>query len=170
MEILDRLHATGYLWEAVHLFHEPGSTMIQKWMKVLTLGLLTGMGASVVRWLQHLAEQSELPAATRTRLEQIHGYFDRHRDRIHDDRYLAAGYPIASGVIEGACRPVVKDRMERAGMHWIPPGTQALLNFRCVALNDEWEPFMNPHIQSETARLYANIPIQPPSPQLRLVA
>jgi hypothetical protein len=170
VEILDLLHATGYLWEAVHLFHEPGSDLALKWMKLLVLGLLSGMGTEVIRWLQHLAEQSELPAATRTRLEQIHGYFDRHRDRIHYDRYLAAGYPIASGVIEGACRHVVKDRMERAGMHWTLPGAQALLNLRCVALNDEWEPFMNHHIQSETARLYANIPIKPQSAPLRLVA
>jgi hypothetical protein len=170
VEILDLLHATGYLWEAVHLFHDPGSDLALKWMKVLTLGLLSGMGTGVICWLQHLAEQSELPAATRTRLEQIHGYFDRHRDRIHYDQYLAAGYPIASGVIEGACRHVVKDRMERAGMHWTLPGAQALLNLRCVALNDEWEPFMNHHIQSETARLYANIPIKPKSAHLRLVA
>ena len=170
VEILDLLHATGYLWEAVHLFHDPGSAMALKWMKLLVLGLLGGMGTGVLRWLQHLAEQSELPAATRTRLEQIHDYFDRHRDRIHYDRYLAAGYPIASGVIEGACRHVVKDRMERAGMHWTLPGAQALLNLRCVALNDEWEPFINHHIQSETARLYANIPIKPQSAHLRLVA
>jgi len=170
VEILDLLHATGYLWEAVHLFHDPGSAMALKWMKLLVLGLLSGMGTGVIRWLQHLAEQGGLPAAARARLEQIHGYFDRHRDRIHYDRYLAAGYPIASGVIEGACRHVVKDRMERAGMHWTLPGAQALLNLRCVALNDEWEPFMNHHIQTETARLYANIPIQPPSTRLRLVA
>ncbi len=126
VEILDLLHATGYWWEAVHLFHDPGSTMAQQWMNVLTLGLLRGMGAGVIRGLQHLAEPSDLPAATRTRLAQIHDYFDRHRDRIHYDRYLAAGYPIASGVIEGACRHVVKDRMERAGMHWTLPGAQAL--------------------------------------------
>jgi len=170
VEILDLLHATGYLWEAVHLFHDPGSDGALKWMKVLVLGLLSGMGTRVIRWLQHLAEQSELPAATRTRLEQIHDYFDRHRDRIHYDRYLAAGYPIASGVIEGACRHVVKDRMERAGMHWTLPAAQALLNLRCVALNDEWEPFMNHYIHQETARLYANIPIKPQSAHLRLVA
>jgi hypothetical protein len=170
VEILDLLHATGYLWEAVHLFHDPGSEMALQWMKLLVLGLLSGMGTGVVRWLQHLAEQSELPAATRTRLAQIHDYFDRHRDRIHYDRYLAAGYPIASGVIEGACRHVVKDRMERAGMHWTLPGAQALLNLRCVALNDEWEPFMNHYIHQETARLYANIPVQPKLAHLRLVA
>jgi len=170
VEILDLLHATGYLWEAVHLFHAPGSDGALQWMKVLVCGLLSGMGTDVIRWLQHLAEQNELPAATRARLEQIHGYFDRHRDRIHYDRYLAAGYPIASGVIEGACRHVVKDRMERAGMHWTLPGAQALLNLRCVALNDEWEPFMNHHIQSETTRLYAHCPVQPQRARLRLVA
>ena len=170
VEILDLLHATGYLWEAVHLFHAPGSAMAQTWMKLLVLGLLSGMGTGVIRWLQHLAEQGELPAASRTRLEQIYGYFDHHRERIYYDRYLTAGYPIASGVIEGACRHVVKDRMERAGMHWTLPGAQALLNLRCVALNDEWEPFINHHIQSETARLYANIPIKPQSAPLRLVA
>ncbi|MFO1423580.1 MAG: ISKra4 family transposase [Candidatus Competibacteraceae bacterium] len=170
VEILDLLHATGYLWEAVHLFHDPGSEMALRWMKLLVLGLLSGMGAGVIRWLQHWAEPGELPAASRARLEQIHGYFERHRDRIHYDRYLAAGYPIASGVIEGACRHVVKDRMERAGMHWTLPGAQALLNLRCVALNDEWEPFMNHYIQSETVRLYANIPFKPKSARLRLVA
>jgi hypothetical protein len=170
VEILDLLHATGYLWEAVHLFHDPGSDLALKWMKLLVLGLLSGMGTGVIRWLQHLAEQSALPAATHTRLAQIHGYFERHRDRIHYDRYLAAGYPIASGVIEGACRHVVKDRMERAGMHWTLPGAQALLNLRCVALNDEWEPFMNHYIHQETTRLYANCPVQPKSAHLRLVA
>ena len=170
VEILDLLHATGYLWDAVHLFHDPGGEMALKWMKLLVLGLLSGMGTGVIRWLQHLAEQGERPAAALTRLERIYHHFDRHRDRLHYDRYLAAGYPIASGVIEGACRHVVKDRMERAGMHWTLPGAQALLNLRCVALNDEWEPFMNHHIQSETVRLYANIPFKPKSAPLRLVA
>ncbi|HPE73192.1 MAG TPA: ISKra4 family transposase [Candidatus Competibacter sp.] len=170
VEILDLLHATGYLWDAVHLFQPSGSPLATKLMKVLVHALLDGVGTGVIRWLQDLAEQGHLSAAARARLEQIHGYFDRHRDRIHYDRYLAAGYPIASGVIEGACRHAVKDRMERAGMHWTLPGAQALLNLRCVALNDEWEPFMNHYIQTETARLYANIPSQPPSTRLRLVA
>jgi len=170
VEILDLLHATGYLWEAVHLFHDPGSDLALKWMKLLVLGLLNGMGTGVIRWLQHLAEPGELPAAAHARLEQIHGYFDRHRDRIRYDRYLAAGYPIASGVIEGACRHVVKDRMERARMHWTLPGAQALLNLRCVALNDDWEPFMNHYIHQETTRLYANCPVKPNAARLRLVA
>jgi len=73
-------------------------------------------------------------------------------------------------MINGACRHVVKGRMERAEMHWTLPSAQAPLNLRCVAINDDWEPCMNHHIQHEIARLYANIPIQPPSTRLRLVA
>jgi hypothetical protein len=164
VEILDLPHATGHLWEAVHWFHDPGSAMALKWMKLLVLGLLSGMGTGVIRWLQHLAEPSELPAATRTRLEQIHDSFDRHRDRIHYDRYLAAGDPIASGVIEGACRHAVKDRLERAGMHWTLPGAQALLNLRCVALNDEWEPFMNHYIKHETPGSMPTVQSNPNAP------
>lgn len=170
VEILDLIHATGYLWEAVHLFQPSGSPLATKVMQVLVRALLEGMGTGVIRWLQDQAEQGSLPAASRTRLAQIHAYFDYHRDRIHYDRYLAAGYPIASGVIEGACRHVVKDRMERAGMHWTLPGAQALLNLRCIALNDEWEPFINHYIDQETTRLYANCPVQPHATRLRLVA
>jgi hypothetical protein len=73
-------------------------------------------------------------------------------------------------VIEGACRHGVKDRMERAGMHWTLPGAQALLNLRCIALNDEWEPFMNHYIHQETTRLYANCLVKPQATRLCLVA
>ena len=129
VEILDLLHATGSLWEAVHLFQPSGTPLATQRMKVLVHALLNGVGTGVIRWLQDLAEQGPLPATSRTRLARIYAYFDRHRDRIHDDQYLIAGYPIASGVIEGACRHGVKDRMERAGMHWRTlSGAQALLN------------------------------------------
>ena len=62
---------------------------------------------------------------------------------------------IASGVIEGACRHVVKDRLERTGMHWTIPGAQAMLKLRCVALNGQWDEFTQLfRIQRETERLY----------------
>ena len=65
------------------------------------------------------------------------------------DEYLAAGYPIASGVIEGACRHVVVDRMERSGMRWILTGAQAMLALRCIHINGDWEHFMAFHIEQE---------------------
>ncbi len=70
------------------------------------------------------------------------------------DEYLAKGYPIASGVIEGACRHLVKDRMERAGMHWTIVGAQAMLDVRSVHLSGQWAAFQQHRIARATERLY----------------
>ncbi len=154
VEILDLLHATGYLWEAAHLFHPAGSDRALQLMKLLVLGLLNGVGAALMPWLITQAEAIGLTAPHRARLEQISQYFHHHQARLHYDQYLAAGYPFASGVIEGACRHVIKDRLERTGLHWTVPGAQALLQLRCVALNGDWEAFMTHYIDQETTRLY----------------
>ncbi len=70
------------------------------------------------------------------------------------NEYLAAGYPIASEVIEGACRHVVKDRMERSGMRWILDGAHAMLGLRCIHLSGAWDEFMRFRIKRECERLY----------------
>jgi len=157
VEILDLLQATSYLWQAVHLFHPVGSDLAMRLMKLLVLGLLSGVGAALIPWLTDQAESIGLSAAQRERLEQISQYFHHNRERLHYDQYLAAGYPIASGVIEGACRHVIKDRLERTGMHWTVPGAQALLQLRCVALNGDWEAFMKHYIDQESRRLYPHV-------------
>jgi hypothetical protein len=70
------------------------------------------------------------------------------------DEYLVAGYPIASGAIEGACRHLVKDRMERAGMHWTVEGAQAMLDVRSVHVDGDWEGYQSYRIARETQELY----------------
>ena len=76
------------------------------------------------------------------------------RAALRDDEYLAAGYPIASGVAEGACKHLVKDRMERAGMRWELEGAQATLSLRAVYLNDLWDDFIAYRVATEQMRLY----------------
>ena len=73
---------------------------------------------------------------------------------MHYDEYLAAGYPIGSGVAEGACRHLVKDRMEGTGMHWQTEGAQAMLDLRAVYLNGDWDAFQSYRIKLESERLY----------------
>jgi hypothetical protein len=154
VEVLDLLPATRPLWDAVPLFHAPGSALALKRMELLVLALLLGMSEGVVNWLEDAAVEVGLARSRRRQLTKICNYLRRHQARMRYHEYLAAGYPIASGVIEGACRHGVKDRMEGAGMHWTIPGAQALLRLRCVALNGEWEAFLQYRIQQETARLY----------------
>jgi hypothetical protein len=112
--------------------------------------------ASLEQMTRTLAEAVEVgpSRSRRQQLTKICNYLCRHQARLRYHEYLAAGYPIASGVIEGACRHVVQDRRERAGMHWTIPDAQALLRLRCVPLNGEWEAFMRYRIHQETARLY----------------
>ena len=70
------------------------------------------------------------------------------------DKYLRKGYPIATGVIEGACRHYVKDRMERSGMRWRRPGAQAMLNVRAVLLSSYWDDFHLWRINRQQQRLH----------------
>jgi len=132
-------------------------------MELVVLALLSGMSEGVVNGLEAVAVEVGLSRSRRRPLTKICNSLRRHQARMRYHEYLAAGYPIASGVVAGACRQGVKDRMERAGMHWTLPGAQALLRLRCVALHGEWEAFMNYHIQQETARLYPHAELVEPT-------
>ncbi|MFQ5796026.1 MAG: hypothetical protein ACE5JP_13390 [Candidatus Bipolaricaulia bacterium] len=70
------------------------------------------------------------------------------------DAYLAAGYPIATGVIEGTCGSLVKDRTDRSGMKWTRQGVQAVLDLRALKRNGDWEAYWEYHIEKEHQRLY----------------
>lgn len=59
------------------------------------------------------------------------------------DEYLVAGLPIATGFIEGACRHVIKDRLERTGMRWTRSGAQTMLTLRCIDASKLWKPLID---------------------------
>jgi hypothetical protein len=154
VEILDLLHVTPRLWEAAHLFHAEGSDEATAFVRARLLRVLQGRAMYVVGGLRQMATKRGLAAAKRKRLEALCGYLEWNSHRLRYDVYLARGYPIASGVIEGACRHYVKDRMERAGMHWTKLGAQAMLDVRSEYLNGDWEAFLRFRIERETAQSY----------------
>ena len=154
IDILDLLHVTPRLWEAAHLFYSPGSKMAENFVRQRVLRVLKGEVSSVIIGLRRLAATHKLREKKLQKIQTITNYFANNQDRMRYHEYLAAGYPIASGVIEGACRHVVKDRLERTGMTWTVPGAQAMLSLRCVHLSGLWDEFTKFRVQSETARLY----------------
>jgi hypothetical protein len=153
-EILALLHATSYLWAAAHLFHPTGSDAACHLVKAQTRRMLNGEIATVIHSLRWLGTHHKLKGKRRDALERICGYFNNNAHRMAYDVYLEHGLPIASGVIEGACRCVVKDRMERSGMRWVMPGARAMLDLRCVSLSNLWDEFIAFRIQRESQRLY----------------
>ncbi|MBC8877257.1 MAG: hypothetical protein H8E44_48130 [Planctomycetes bacterium] len=82
------------------------------------------------------------------------GYLRRNRERMRYDEYLTKGYPIGSGVAEGTCRNLVKDRMELTGMRWERWGAQAMIYLRALYLNDEWNTFIAYRIEKEQKQLH----------------
>src|SRR5215469_8577163 len=142
------------LWQAAKLFCGEKSPQVVPFVRQTLTQVLQGKVATVVRGLRRLATEQKLSVAKRKVLRRICRYLDKNRRRMRYDEYLAKGYPIASGVIEGACRHVVKDRMERAGMHWTVAGAQAMLDVRSVSVSGQWQAFQQHRIERATARLY----------------
>lgn len=152
--ILDLLHVTPRLWKAAHVFYAEKSAAAEAFVRERLLRILRGQVAGVVHGLRVMGGQQTLTAAKQKTLCEVCNYLEKNQERMRYDEYLAAGYPIASGVIEGACRHLVKDRMERAGMHWMIAGAQAMLEVRSVYLSGQWEEYQAYRIDQETQRLY----------------
>ncbi len=139
--ILDFIHANAYLWEAANALLGENSPLRQDWVITHTLRMLCGETPELVAQLRRMAAEPGCKPSLQATLLKVADYYQRNQDYMHYDRYLAAGWPIATGVVEGACRHVVKDRCELSGMRWSQAGAEALLRMRCVAENGDWEDF-----------------------------
>jgi len=157
--ILDLFHVLERLWQAAHCFHPEGSEEAKGFVTDRLLRLLRGEVGYVIGGLKQMVTKQKLRGSRGQQLSAVIGYLERNRRLMHYDEYLAAGYPIGSGVAEGACRHLVKDRMERTGMRWCVPGAQAMLDLRATYLNDDWNAFQTHRIKEERRRLYPHLPL-----------
>lgn len=149
VEILDFLHVAVYIWEASGLFHQ--SSDEKEGYTYDRLGrLLAGDFKGVVRGLRRMGSLHKLEDKAAKDCARIAGYLEKHSARMKYDEYLAAGYPIASGVIEGACRHLVKDRMERSGMRWTLEGARSMLHVRAAFQSDYWSEFQTQYREQTT--------------------
>lgn len=154
--ILDFIHANEYLWKAANSLFGEQAPQRNPWVKQQTLAILSGQTEQVIADLRALAQQAQCTKVQREALETAANYFQRNLTfmRYHD--YLAHGWPIASGVIEGACRHLVKDRCELSGMRWSQSGAEHLLRLRAVAENGDWDHYHQFRKQQRHQRLYTS--------------
>jgi len=152
--ILDLFHVLERLWQAAHCFHAEGSVAAKEFVTERLRRILLGEVGYVIGGLKQMATKHKLRGARKRQLLTAVGYLQRNRDMMRYDEYLAAGYPIGSGVAEGACRHLVKDRLELTGMRWRTAGAQAMLGLRAVYLNDDWDAFQRQRVKQERRRLY----------------
>jgi hypothetical protein len=157
--ILDLFHVMERLWKVAWCLFEEKTQKREahRWVEERLKRLLEGKVDAVIRGMRYQATQRGLKGQKRRTVATAAEYFEGNRDRMKYDAYLAAGYPIGSGVVEGACRHLVKDRLERTGMRWLPSGAQAMLDLRATYLNGEWDAFWEFHMLQEDQRLYGKI-------------
>jgi hypothetical protein len=156
VDILELMHVVPRLWEMGHIFHKEGSAEASAFVRHRLLQVLRGRAETVIKQCRRLGRQRRHRGTKKQRLAKACAYLKSNLHRMKYDEYLKAGYPIATGVIEGACRHVIKDRMERAGMRWKVPGAQAMLHLRVIHSNGDWEAFQAFRVAAETSRLYPN--------------
>lgn len=150
--ILDIFHAMERLWKAAYCFHREGSLDAEGFVTHQLRMLLTGKVGYVIGYFRR--RMAGLTASKQKTLSRVIQYFDRNRQYMRYDDYLKKGYPIGSGVAEGTCRHLVRDRMEGTGMRWELDGAQAMLDTRSVYVNRDWDEFIEYRIQKEQDALY----------------
>lgn len=156
IDILDILHVSSYVWKAAKAFYahrEHQEAFVQERM----LRILRGEVAGVITGLRRMATQRELKGQALQEVLTACNYFENNQERMRYEVYLREGYPIATGVIEGACRHVIKDRMEQGGMRWTLMGAEAMLNVRAVLASNEAETFANWRQAEETKRVHPHL-------------
>ena len=156
--ILDIWHVMEYLWKLAYCFHKEKSDEAQVFVDRSLRGILEGRTSRVLGGIRQKMTKGKLSKKCRENVEKYLNYLAARKVYMKYDEYLAAGYPIGSGVIEGACKHLVKDRMEGSGMRWRITGAQSILSLRAIYLNDDWSAFWNHRIATEQAQKYPNNP------------
>ncbi|WP_405136428.1 hypothetical protein [Nocardia sp. NBC_01388] len=150
--VIDKIHVLEYLWAAAWTLHAANDPAAEDWVAARGLEILTGRAELTAATIATATQG--LPAGKREGAETAVRYLRNHLDHLHYDEALARGWPIATGVIEGAARHLIGDRLEISGARWGLTGAEAILTLRTVIKNGDFEPYWKFHIAQEHARLH----------------
>lgn len=151
--VVDIIHVLEYLWDAGNSLHGEGEPSTQRWVSKRLLEILRGKSSQVAAGMRRGATLREMAAVDRAAIDKCAGYLLKYRHHLRYDQYLAAGFPIATGVIEGACRYLVKDRMDITGACWGLQGAEAVLKLRALRSSGDADAYWPFH---ERAQYTAN--------------
>ena len=165
--IVDLMHVLEYLWKAAYCFHAEGTQPAQDWVTERLRALLLGHDpGQIAAGMRRSATRQNLPAAARKPVDACARYLINNRRWIDYPTALHYGFPISTGVVEGACRYLVKDRMDRTGARWSLSGAEAVLRLRALRTSGDFADYWEFHLEQELGRNHLNLyaDAQPPDP------
>jgi hypothetical protein len=152
--VIDFIHVLEYLWKAAWCFHPPRDPAMEDWVTAQGLDILHGRTGDVIARIGQLAEEHPpRPGGEHAKIiRKTLSYLQNKQAFMDYPRALANGWPIATGVIEGACRHLVQDRMGITGARWGLQGAQAILWLRAIAASGDTGAYWTWHIAQEHQR------------------
>lgn len=150
--VLDFIHVLEYVWKAAFCFFPVGSEAAQTWVQERALRILKGQASDVAAGIRRSATLRQLSTKTRENADKCADYLLKYRPYLRYDQYLAKGYPIASGIIEGACRHLVSDRMDITGARWRLDRAEAVLRIRALRASHDFDEYWQFHKIQEFKR------------------
>lgn len=153
VDIIDLLHAIQRVWDAAVILQPVD---LYKFARTHIGSILSGNVKTVIQSFRWQSTRLLLEGKSKAGIDTICNFLERNASRMRYDEYLAKGYPISTGFIEGACRHVIKDRMERSGMRWSLAGAQNMLYLRCIDAGKLWKEFQQIH-QTRVLSMYGEM-------------
>ena len=154
VEVLDLWHVMDRLWDVAKAVHGEDDAASRDFVSQRLRQILAGNVGRVVGGLRQTLTKRRLSKTAAETIASTVTYFSNNRNRMRYHECLREGYPIASGVIEGACRHVVGDRLDRTGTRWTVEGAVSMLATRTTYLSDDWNDYQQFRIKREQTRLH----------------
>jgi hypothetical protein len=152
--VIDLVHVLEYIWKAAWSLHDAGDPAAEDWVAVKALAVLAGDSARAAQEITAQAGSAGLTPSRRTGADACVRYLSTRHEYLRYDQALANGWPVATGVIEGACRHLIGDRLDIGGARWGLDGAEAVLTLRAVISNGDFDEYWQFHLECEHQRLY----------------
>jgi hypothetical protein len=150
--VLDLIHVLEYLWNASWCLFSTGDPEAEAWVTERLRRLLEGDVSGVAAGIRRSATKRGLEPAARAAMDKCADYLLKYKSMLRYDEYLAAGSPIATGVIEGACRHLIQDRMDITGARWGLDRGEAVLRLRALRSSGDFDAYWDFHLERELER------------------
>jgi hypothetical protein len=157
--VQDFIHVLEYLWKAAHALYPQAGEEREAWIKDRAHALLRGRALDVAVGLRRAATRKQLSQGERKPVDKAADYIENNRERLRYDQALAQGLPIATGVIEGACRHLIKDRMDITGARWCLDRAEAIPKLRSLKVSGDLAAYLAFHFKQERRRNHPGPPI-----------
>lgn len=143
--VQDVVHVLEYLWKAAHALYPEAAEQRAGWVMERAKAMLKGHAPDVAVGLRRAATRKQLSQNERSPVDKAADYIDNNQQQLQYGQALAQGLPIATGVIEGAWRYLVKDRMDITGAPWSLQRAEAILKLRSLKVSNGLVPYLAFH-------------------------